>query len=74
MPTCPNSWLIICLVQTVKSQKQTLVQHQALPQLKIHKIAWVKSGSGSDEIITLTITDAVGNVTTMSVPLGDFKF
>ena len=38
------------------------------------QIAWVKSGSGSDEIITLTITDAVGNVTTMSVPLGDFKF
>ena len=33
-----------------------------------------KTGSGSDEDITLTITDAVGNVTTMSVPLGDFQF
>ena len=38
------------------------------------QIYWVKTGSGSDEVITLTITDAVGNVTTMSVPLGDFKF
>ena len=38
------------------------------------QIYWIKSGSGSDEVITLTITDAVGNVTTMSVPLGDFKF
>ena len=38
------------------------------------QIYWVKTGSGSDEVITLTITDAVGNVTTMSVPLGDFQF
>ena len=38
------------------------------------QIYWIKSGSCSDEVITLTITDAVGNVTTMSVPLGDFKF
>ena len=36
------------------------------------QIAWVKDTS--TEIITLTITDPNGNVTTMSVPLGDFKF
>ena len=36
------------------------------------QIAWVKDAS--TEIITLTITDPNGNVTTMSVPLGDFKF
>ncbi len=35
-------------------------------------IYWVKDTS--TEIITLTITDANGNVTTMSVPLGDFNF
>ena len=36
------------------------------------QIAWVKDAS--TEIITLTITDTTGNVTTMSVPLGDFNF
>jgi hypothetical protein len=35
-------------------------------------IYWVKDTS--TEIITLTITDPTGNVTTMSVPLGDFNF
>lgn len=35
-------------------------------------IYWVKDST--TEIITLTITDPTGNVTTMSVPLGDFKF
>ena len=35
-------------------------------------IYWVKDTS--TEIITLTITDPQGNVTTMSVPLGDFNF
>jgi hypothetical protein len=35
-------------------------------------IYWVKDTS--TEIITLTITDPTGNVTTMSVPLGDFQF
>ena len=35
-------------------------------------IYWVKDAS--TEIITLTITDPTGNVTTMSVPLGDFQF
>ena len=35
-------------------------------------IYWVKDAS--TEIITLTITDPNGNVTTMSVPLGDFEF
>ena len=35
-------------------------------------IYWVKDTS--TEIITLTITDPNGNVTTMSVPLGDFNF
>ena len=35
-------------------------------------IYWVKDTS--TEIITLTITDPSGNVTTMSVPLGDFNF
>ena len=35
-------------------------------------IYWVKETS--TEIITLTITDPQGNVTTMSVPLGDFQF
>ena len=35
-------------------------------------IYWVKDTT--TEIITLTITDPNGNVTTMSVPLGDFKF
>ena len=35
-------------------------------------IYWVKDSS--TEIITLTITDPNGNVTTMSVPLGDFNF
>ena len=35
-------------------------------------IYWVKDTS--TEIITLTITDPQGNVTTMSVPLGDFQF
>ena len=35
-------------------------------------IYWVKDTS--TEIITLTITDPQGNVTTMSVPVGDFKF
>ena len=35
-------------------------------------IYWVKDAS--TEIITLTITDPGGNVTTMSVPLGDFNF
>ena len=35
-------------------------------------IYWVKDAS--TEIITLTITDTTGNVTTMSVPLGDFQF
>ena len=35
-------------------------------------INWVKDAS--TEIITLTITDPTGNVTTMSVPLGDFQF
>ena len=35
-------------------------------------IYWVKDSS--TEIITLTITDPTGNVTTMSVPLGDFNF
>ena len=36
------------------------------------QIYWVKDAS--TEIITLTITDPTGNVTTMSVPLGDFQF
>ena len=36
------------------------------------QIYWVKDTS--TEIITLTITDPTGNVTTMSVPLGDFQF
>ena len=35
-------------------------------------IYWVKDPT--TEIITLTITDTNGNVTTMSVPLGDFNF
>jgi len=35
-------------------------------------IYWVKDTT--TEIITLTITDPNGNTTTMSVPLGDFKF
>lgn len=35
-------------------------------------IYWVKDDT--TDIITLTITDTSGNVTTMSVPLGDFKF
>jgi hypothetical protein len=35
-------------------------------------IYWVKDAN--TDIITLTITDTSGNVTTMSVPLGDFKF
>ena len=35
-------------------------------------IYWVKDTS--TEIITLTITDPTGNITTMSVPLGDFNF
>ena len=35
-------------------------------------IYWVKDTT--TEIITLTITDANGNVTTMSVPIGDFVF
>ena len=35
-------------------------------------IYWVKDTS--TEIITLTITDPTGNVTPMSVPLGDFNF
>ena len=35
-------------------------------------IYWIKDTS--TEIITLTITDPNGNVTTMSVPLGDFEF
>ena len=35
-------------------------------------IYWVKDTT--TDIITLTITDTSGNVTTMSVPLGDFKF
>jgi hypothetical protein len=35
-------------------------------------IYWIKDTS--TEIITLTITDPTGNVTTMSVPLGDFQF
>ena len=35
-------------------------------------IYWIKDTS--TEIITLTITDPTGNVTTMSVPLGDFEF
>ena len=35
-------------------------------------IYWVKDTT--TDIITLTITDTAGNVTTMSVPLGDFKF
>ena len=35
-------------------------------------IYWVKDSS--TEIITLPITDPTGNVTTMSVPLGDFNF
>ena len=35
-------------------------------------IYWVKDTS--TEIITLTITDPTGNVTTMSGPLGDFNF
>jgi|TARA_B100001094_G_scaffold276280_1_gene284388 hypothetical protein len=36
------------------------------------QIYWVKDTS--TEIITLTITDVDGTTTTMSVPLGDFKF
>ena len=36
------------------------------------QIYWVKDTS--TEIITLTITDVDGTVTTMSVPLGDFRF
>ena len=35
-------------------------------------IYWIKDSS--TEIITLTITDPTGNVTTMCVPLGDFNF
>ena len=35
-------------------------------------IYWVKDTS--TEIITLTITDVDGTTTTMTVPLGDFKF
>ena len=35
-------------------------------------IYWVKDTT--TEIITLTITDANGNVTSMSVPIGDFVF
>ena len=36
------------------------------------QIYWVKDTS--TEIITLTITDTDGTTTTMTVPLGDFKF
>ena len=35
-------------------------------------IYWIKDTT--TEIITLTITDPNGTVTTMSVPLGDFQF
>ena len=35
-------------------------------------IYWVKDTT--TDIITLTITDPSGNVTTMSVPIGDFQF
>ena len=41
-------------------------------QVEGSTIYWVKDAS--TEIITLTITDPTGNVTTMSVPLGDFQF
>ena len=36
------------------------------------QIYWVKDTT--TEIITLTITDENGNVTSMSVPIGDFVF
>ena len=36
------------------------------------QIYWVKDTS--TEVITLTITDVDGTTTTMTVPLGDFKF
>ena len=36
------------------------------------QIAWVKDTT--TEIITLTITADDGTVTTMAVPIGDFKF
>ena len=35
-------------------------------------IYWIKDSSTDN--ITLTITDATGNVTTMTVPIGDFQF
>ena len=35
-------------------------------------IYWIKDST--TEIITLTITDTNGTVTTMSVPIGDFQF
>jgi len=41
-------------------------------QVEGSTIYWVKDAS--TEIITLTITDPTGNITTMSVPLGDFQF
>ena len=41
-------------------------------EIECATIYWVKDTT--TEIITLTITDANGNVTSMSVPIGDFVF
>ena len=71
MLTFLNNWLIICSVQ-VAIVVQLLVLHLVLQRLKVAQIAWVKDNT--TEIITLTITADDGTVTTMAVPIGDFKF
>ena len=72
MPTYLNNWLTICLVTSCDSSTTTC------PTSGTSNIEGATILLGpkitTTEIITLTITDENGNVTSMSVPIGDFVF
>ena len=70
MPTCLNNWLTICLVTSCDSTTTTCPTSTS--EIEGATIYWVKDNT--TDIITLTITDENGNVTEMSVPIGDFVF
>ena len=71
MPTYLNNWLTICLVQSCDSSTTTCPT-SGTSEIEGATIYWVKDTT--TEIITLTITDENGTVTSMSVPIGDFVF
>ena len=68
----PSKQLVDNMFGTTCDSNTTTCPTSGTATVEGSTIYWVKDTS--TEVITLTITDPTGNVTTMSVPLGDFQF